>query len=235
MIIFSRISEQVTDDLFDEIATRVLSEEEAITEGIAFICVLTFLLCIIIFETVDSVLHAAALNQFSAKALLPYKSKRMDGEEDTINPSSELQGGLLGLVRYGTGSDDENDEISTRERMNNKKHDSIRNGHSPDENVPDDTKSMKKLDATSSMGAKNTGSFGGGVVEELVSGTKVNDRKQQNGISSLEMKNNLPDREKSNEYMNMTKEFSSPELRNASDKRAIEKKNEFSECHRCCS
>ncbi|CAM9001242.1 unnamed protein product [Rhodiola kirilowii] len=182
--VLTEVLMKVTDDLFDEIATKVLSEEET-TE---------------------------APKQSSVNVLVLNTSKGSDSKEDSEEKSSVLPGGLLGLISYGTDSDEEKDEMNTDEQLSTEKH----------VKVDDDTKKFEKLDGTSSLDVINTDSINRTVVHEVVSVTDRNDRKQQNGTSSLDVNNSLRDKELSNQ--DRTIEKPRLEMRIASDGKDSESK-----------
>uniref|UniRef100_A0A7N0TE85 Uncharacterized protein n=1 Tax=Kalanchoe fedtschenkoi TaxID=63787 RepID=A0A7N0TE85_KALFE len=186
---------KVTDDLFDEIATKVLGEEDITTD--------------------------AAPSQPSPRVIVPDKSKGINTEELTGKTSSVLPGGLLGLASYYTDSDDEKDETNTQE-LSGEKPEKVKHGHSHDEMVDDDIINMKKMDDTSTLGVMNTDSINRRVMHEVASGANGNDRKLQNGSSSLDMMDNLRDKEQ--DKRDRTKGTSSLELSIASDEREAESK-----------
>ncbi|XP_057420951.1 uncharacterized protein LOC130714979 isoform X2 [Lotus japonicus] len=94
---------KVTDELFDEIATRVVSEDDQIAE--------------VGHNIATSSLKASAsppsalVPKASAKVLVPVKAKEIENGGANEKSNSSFPGDVLGLGNYGSDADDEDDEI----------------------------------------------------------------------------------------------------------------------------
>ncbi|MED6180704.1 hypothetical protein PIB30_012580 [Stylosanthes scabra] len=84
---------KVTDELFDEIATKVLEEDDLVAEA----------------SPPSSVLVPKA----SAKVLVPLKAKELENDVATEKSNSSSPGDVLGLGNYGSDADDGDDEIES--------------------------------------------------------------------------------------------------------------------------
>ncbi|KAE9597968.1 putative PNN-interacting serine/arginine-rich protein [Lupinus albus] len=96
---------KVTDELFDEIATNVLSEDD-LTAEVGHNA-----------ATSDNKSSAsppsAPVPKASAKVLVPVKAKEFENDSDGEKSSSSSPGDVLGLGNYGSDADDGDDEIKS--------------------------------------------------------------------------------------------------------------------------
>ncbi|XP_026387135.1 uncharacterized protein LOC113282368 isoform X1 [Papaver somniferum] len=94
--VLTEILLKVTDELFDEIATKVIDEEDVTVEADRSINLQKQLSCPP-FKTTKA----------SAKVLIPVKGKRSETTDDSEKSSSGAAGDILGLGSYASDEDDE--------------------------------------------------------------------------------------------------------------------------------
>ncbi|OWM76108.1 hypothetical protein CDL15_Pgr009754 [Punica granatum] len=100
---------KVTDELFDEIATKVLNEDDQAEDNHKPLAS---------DRMASPTSHAPADNRASAKALVSVETKDLDNEDVSEKSSSGAGGNILGLANYA--SDDEDDETQTSMKLNSK-------------------------------------------------------------------------------------------------------------------
>ncbi|KAK4358272.1 hypothetical protein RND71_023882 [Anisodus tanguticus] len=117
---------KVTDELFNEIATRVLSEEDLTVDveqktGASS-------------QKVLASVQAVTTPKASAKVLIPLKLKDADSVNASEKSTSTVPGDLLGLANYASDDEDDN-EIQSSDKQKPKEHD---NGKSHEESEEQD-------------------------------------------------------------------------------------------------
>eukprot|EP00257_Ricinus_communis_P020771 XP_015580095.1 eukaryotic translation initiation factor 4 gamma [Ricinus communis] len=114
---------KVTDELFDEIATKVLDEHDLTVEvehntGTAS-------------NTVSPSPLEVPAPKASAKVLGPIKAKEPETEDVSEKSSSSAPGNILGLANYASDDDDEDDEIKSSSISNFRKNIVLQQSNSP--------------------------------------------------------------------------------------------------------
>ncbi|KAK8470815.1 hypothetical protein PHAVU_003G065200 [Phaseolus vulgaris] len=94
---------KVTDELFDEIATKVLAEDDLTAEGHKVV---------IPNHKASASPPSATVPKASAKVLVPVKEK-VENNGATEKSNSSSPGDVLGLGNYGSDADDEDNEIES--------------------------------------------------------------------------------------------------------------------------
>ncbi|KAL7196923.1 hypothetical protein ACSBR1_036856 [Camellia fascicularis] len=110
--ILTEVLLKVTDELFDEIATKVLSEDDLTVEADQNVVAPKPKLL----PSVPSVPTPKA----SAKVLIPTKANGTKNEDDSGKSTSSTPGDLLGLASYAS-DDDEDDENTVHQRPSTRK------------------------------------------------------------------------------------------------------------------
>ncbi|KAL5759893.1 hypothetical protein ACOSQ2_018731 [Xanthoceras sorbifolium] len=100
--ILTEVLLKVTDELFDEIATKVLSEDDLTVEVDHNILASN--------DKVSPPPPAVQTPKTSAKVLVPVKAKESETERDNEKSSSSPPGDVLGLANYASDDDDTNDD-----------------------------------------------------------------------------------------------------------------------------
>ncbi|KAA8529629.1 hypothetical protein F0562_034271 [Nyssa sinensis] len=103
---------KVTDELFDEIATKVLREDDLSVEVDHNVVASN--------HKVSPSTPAVPTPKASAKVLIPVKAKETDNEDVSEKSTSNSPGDVLGLGSYAS-DDDEDDEIRSSRMPNSKK------------------------------------------------------------------------------------------------------------------
>ncbi|XP_019423171.1 PREDICTED: uncharacterized protein LOC109332624 isoform X2 [Lupinus angustifolius] len=152
---------KVTDELFDEIATKVLSEDDLTAE----------------------VGHSAATSDHkssasppsgpvpkaSAKVLVPVKAKELENDSAGEKSNSSSPGDVLGLGNYGSDADDGDDEIKSSSEPDPLKdvayHSGINSSLELEEHSRSQTNLVNSVVKTSSLSQPNRSN--GGAIDQL--------------------------------------------------------------------
>ncbi|KAJ7953556.1 Cyclin-related, putative isoform 1 [Quillaja saponaria] len=112
---------KVTDELFDEIATKVVNEEDPSIEGVDPKVVTSN-------HKVSPSQPSVALSKASAKILVPVKTKESQAEGVSEKSDSSSPGDILGLANYASDDDDGDDAIHTSDVLNPARNAALRQG-----------------------------------------------------------------------------------------------------------
>ncbi|XP_019439224.1 PREDICTED: transcription elongation regulator 1-like isoform X2 [Lupinus angustifolius] len=96
---------KVTDELFDEIATKVLSEDDATSDVGHHVATSN--------HKSSASPPAGPVYKASAKVLIPVKAKELENDSAGEKSNSSSPGDVLGLGNYGSDADDGDDEIKS--------------------------------------------------------------------------------------------------------------------------
>lgn len=110
---------KVTDELFDEIATKVLSEDDPTVEADQKAIISNH-------KELPSSNPAVQPHKASAKVLIPAMAKDSDSKSDSEKSSSSSPGDILGLGNYASDNDNEVDEIQSSSVQNSSQQSSIK-------------------------------------------------------------------------------------------------------------
>ncbi|GAA0140757.1 hypothetical protein LIER_02050 [Lithospermum erythrorhizon] len=102
---------KVTDELFDEIATKVLNEDDIIDEhqNVA-----------VINKDAPIPSRTAPINIVEPKVLIPVKVKEAESDDANEKSTSTLPGDILGLASYASDDEDDDKEIQSSEKPSSK-------------------------------------------------------------------------------------------------------------------
>eukprot|EP00256_Glycine_max_P048312 XP_006602405.1 uncharacterized protein LOC100785762 isoform X2 [Glycine max] len=103
---------KVTDELFDEIATRVLAEDDLTAEGYNNVFSVVGHKVATSNHKASASPPSATVPKASAKVLVPIKEK-VENEDTSENSNSSSPGDVLGLGNYGSDADDGDNEIES--------------------------------------------------------------------------------------------------------------------------
>ncbi|KAK7361566.1 hypothetical protein VNO77_03636 [Canavalia gladiata] len=103
--VLTEVLKKVTDELFDEIATKVLTEDDLTTEVGHNIATSN--------HKASASPPSAPVPKASAKVLVPVKEKELENDRVSEKSNSSSPGDVLGLGNYGSDADDGDDEISS--------------------------------------------------------------------------------------------------------------------------
>ncbi|KAJ4711047.1 Cyclin-related, putative isoform 1 [Melia azedarach] len=157
--ILTEVLLKVTDELFDEIATKVLNEDDLSIDGNDNT----------VSRKVSPPPPAIPAPKASAKVLVAVKAKESEKEGGSERTSSSSPGDVLGLANYASDDDDGDDEIQSSGVPNSRNtvvqqstmHDAAENGShvKPEEGNGAQTNSQSDLNKTSTSISKNNNSI----------------------------------------------------------------------------
>ncbi|KAI4314388.1 hypothetical protein L6164_027302 [Bauhinia variegata] len=103
--VLTEVLMKVTDELFDEIATKVLNEDDLTAEVVQNVISSN--------HKAPTSLPSASVPKASAKVLVPVRAKESQNEGDSEKSSSSAPGDVLGLGNYASDDDDGDGEIES--------------------------------------------------------------------------------------------------------------------------